>query len=114
MDFDDYQLLASRTANLSDPNRLVISGLGVTGEAGEVAELIKKHVGHGHPLDRDKLAKELGDVLWYISDIATACEMNLAEIAEGNIKKLRERYPEGFSTKASINRRDYVKNWMVD
>lgn len=105
-DFETYQILAGRTANPSDPNRLVISGLGITGEAGEVAELLKKHIGHGHPLDRDKLAKELGDVLWYISDIATACELNLAKIAERNITKLRERYPEGFSTEASINRKE--------
>lgn len=45
-----------------DPALLACDGLGLTGEAGEVAELLKKHVGHGHALDRDKLAKELGDV----------------------------------------------------
>ena len=102
-----YQGQAARTASKEQgPMRLAVSGLGITGEAGEVADLLKKMLGHGHPPDIHKITKELGDVLWYISDIATTLGISLSEVARVNIEKLRERYPEGFSEEASRNRRD--------
>lgn len=87
-------------------DRLAINALGVAGEAGEVADLVKKHVGHGHALDRDKLAKELGDVLWYVAALAHDIGIDLSTVAALNIEKLRRRYPDGFSTERSINRVD--------
>jgi NTP pyrophosphatase (non-canonical NTP hydrolase) len=108
MDFNTYQQLAERTAsrgeNDTDQTRYANFGLGIAGEAGEVADLIKKHVFHGHELDKDKLTKELGDVMWYIATIANTAGISLSEVAERNIEKLRQRYPEGFSTERSINR----------
>jgi NTP pyrophosphatase (non-canonical NTP hydrolase) len=80
--------------------------LGLVGESGEVVDLIKKHVYHGHPLDSDKLLKELGDVLWYVAALATALDVELSEVAAKNIAKLTARYPEGFSSEASMNRVD--------
>lgn len=108
MTLDEYQSLSGRTANMdcSETIRLCTFGLGVAGEAGEVADLIKKHVGHGHDLDDDKLVKELGDVLWYVAGIATARGISLSEVAERNIDKLRKRYPDGFSEAASKARQD--------
>ena len=102
MDFKEYQQLAARTDNDSVPTALHI--LGLCGESGEVAELFKKNLGHGHSLSLDKLEKELGDVLWYLSAIATRNELSLEAIAARNVRKLESRYPEGFDTERSINR----------
>jgi NTP pyrophosphatase (non-canonical NTP hydrolase) len=94
--FDIYQQTSTRTIN-SDHNwseNLSNFGLGLAGEAGEVIEPIKKHLFHGRYLDRDKLAIELGDALWYIAAIATTIGRSLSSIADGNVKKLEERYPK--------------------
>lgn len=108
MRFDDYQNDSLQTSAYYEDRTLALAifGLGVAGEAGEVSELIKKQVGHGHPADRDKVAKELGDVLWYVAAIATEYGLSLGEVARLNIEKLRARYPEGFSTQASLARVD--------
>lgn len=110
MKINKYQQLANRTANgrrkqLTDQQYWFLNWQsGLTGEAGEVADLIKKHVFHGHELDRNKLAKELGDVLWYIAAFCKDLGLDMEQIAQGNIDKLKARYPEGFSEAASINR----------
>jgi NTP pyrophosphatase (non-canonical NTP hydrolase) len=111
MNFDEYQRLAHRTSSfhgddLGSSANLTMAALGLTGEAGEAADIVKKTVFHGHPLDRDKLAKEVGDVLWYVAEMASALGMPLSEIAAANLEKLRRRYPEGFSTDASVARAD--------
>ncbi len=100
---DGYQLEASRT--LGDTS-LAVLGLGVAGEAGEVADLLKKHLGHGHPLDRERLVSELGDVLWYVATLATTIGASLSEVADVNITKLTARYPDGFSSERSQKRED--------
>ena len=103
-----YQAEALRTASFHKDKpveeRLAVFALGVAGEAGEVADLVKKVVGHGHPLDRQKLIKELGDVLWYVSVLTSMLGVELEEVAITNIAKLQARYPSGFSTQASLNR----------
>lgn len=108
-DADEYQRLAARTRARSDntDRGLAVLGLGIAGEAGEVADIIKKVVGHGHSLDieaENKLVKELGDVLWYAASIADVLKVNLSTVMGHNIQKLRERYPDGFSTERSMNR----------
>ena len=100
MNFKEYQEQAART----DGGNLTAHFLGLCGEAGEVVELYKKHIGHGHELDIFKLEKELGDVLWYISAIATGLNLSLEDIAIANIAKLKARYPDKFSSERSINR----------
>jgi NTP pyrophosphatase (non-canonical NTP hydrolase) len=108
MDFHQYQERARRTVRLDlDPReRLTMTALGLIGEAGECAEAIKKHVFHDHPLDPAAMAKELGDVLWYVAMLADSCGLDLEAIAAGNVAKLQTRYPEGFSAAASIERRE--------
>jgi NTP pyrophosphatase (non-canonical NTP hydrolase) len=111
MNFEEYELGVQRTmgrpAEVSGPlYDNVIFALGVAGEAGEVADLIKKWTGHGHTLDLDKLEKELGDVLWYVTALAKANCLTLEGIAQKNLEKLRKRYPAGFSFEASINRKE--------
>lgn len=101
-----YQRDALRTAGSADINgRLGNFGLGIAGEAGEVADYIKKVVYHKHPMDKDKLCKELGDVLWYVATLADTADLTLEEVARRNINKLRERYPDGFDPERSINRK---------
>lgn len=100
---EQYQKDAAVTRNKGE-NEIVNYGLGITGEAGEVADIIKKASFHGHELDIPELEKELGDVLWYLANIASVAGLDLSDIAEKNINKLKKRYPEGFSEERSINR----------
>ena len=106
MDLDAYQRLAARTIRPGRPARDLLANwaLGLTGEAGEVAEHVKKHLFHDTPLDRDAVVKELGDVLWYVAAMAGALGIPLAEVGETNIAKLRRRYPEGFDEARSRER----------
>lgn len=108
--FGRYQLESQRTLppTPSDDKglafqRLIVS-IGLAGEVGETIDMIKKVEGHGHPLDREKLAGELGDVLWYIAALCSYYRLDLDRVATGNIAKLRKRYPNGFSSDASVNR----------
>lgn len=104
---NEYQKAAYKTAGTKTKEQgLCATGLGLTGEAGETADYIKKVLLHGHSLDKQKLARELGDVLWYVALGASTLQMSLSEIAQINIDKLKKRYPEGFSEERSINRPD--------
>ena len=110
-DFDNYQELALRTASpISTETELAMltsAALGLSGESGEIADHVKKIVYHGHPLDddtRDKIAKEIGDILWYCAMGSRGIGIDLGEIARMNVEKLRKRYPSGFSTEESLNR----------
>lgn len=97
---DDYEDAALRT--MASHNDLGCAGLGLAGEAGEFADLVKKHVYHHHPLDREKAIKELGDVLWYLALGARLLNVRLSEVARVNVEKLRARYPQGFTVADSL------------
>lgn len=99
---NDYQKVAA--SFFPEEPELTTYLLGLGGEAGEVLDLFKKHLGHGHPLSRDAVVKELGDVLWYLSAIALMQGISLQEVARENLAKLHKRYPNGFSSQASIGR----------
>lgn len=105
---EDYQKLATRTLNeeLDYDEVSKMLALGLAGEAGEVADMLKKAIYHEHPLTQDELAKELGDVLWYLSNLAYICGIPLTQIMELNIEKLQKRYPKGFSFEDSLKRVD--------
>lgn len=106
MDVDKYQELAMRTLNpeIEKKELILNAAMGLCGESGEVIDLVKKHLFQGHDLDDEKLIKELGDVAWYLAEAATALNVNLSEILEKNIKKLENRFPDGFNSNRSINR----------
>lgn len=106
MNANDYQQLALRSEapGRSRDERLLNAALGLCGEAGEWADTLKKHVFHAHPLDRDALSKELGDILWYVALACDALELQMSDVMAENIEKLRQRYPEGFSSERSRNR----------
>ena len=106
MNANVYQTMAMQTAGelpeLSD--KLAAAALGLCGEAGEFADHVKKYFYHGHDLDNARVRKELGDILWYAALACEALETRLGDVMEENIIKLRERYPEGFSWAASVDR----------
>ena len=103
---NEYQKLAMTTLNKEIPeSELLINAiLGLSGETGEVADLIKKHKFQGHDLDEQKLIDELGDIAWYLSEAATALKVDLDTILERNIEKLKRRFPQGFDKEKSIHR----------
>ena len=106
MTVNEYQKLAMTTLNrsLDQKDVLINAVMGLCGESGEATDIVKKHLFQGHDLDKEKLAKELGDIAWYLAEAATALELDLDDIFAANIEKLRKRYPEGFDADRSIHR----------
>lgn len=102
--FESYQSWA--VGKLGGQQVEFACALGIVGEAGEVADLLKKHLCHGLPLDRDKLTKKLGDVLYYVAAVAHQYHIPLDRVAAENVSKLEARYPNGFSTEAAAARAD--------
>ena len=99
-----YQMLAMRTCNLKDEIDMLCHGVfGLTSEAGEVAGIIQK-VYQGHEFDEEHMKKELSDCMWMIAEICTALNFSLDDVMQTNIDKLKERYPDGFSTDRSLYR----------
>ena len=103
---NDYQRQAMQTLNpaLSRKDVLLNGVMGLCGEAGEAIDIVKKHLHQGHELDKEKLANELGDIAWYLAETAYALDIPLERIFLDNLKKLKNRYPEGFDTECSRNR----------
>ena len=106
MTINEYQRLAMTTLNPElDKKDVLINGvMGLCGESGEAIDIVKKWLAQGHELDKEKLAKERGDIAWYLAETAYALEIPLEDILQANIDKLRKRYPEGFSSERSLNR----------
>ena len=106
MTVNDYQRQAMRTLNpaLGKQEILINGVMGLCGESGEAIDIVKKHLFHGHPLDKEALKKELGDIAWYLAEAAWALDIPLEDILRANIDKLKERYPEGFDTGRSLKR----------
>ena len=106
MTVNDYQKQAMRTLNpkLSKQEILINGVMGLCGESGEAIDIVKKHLFHSHPLDREGLKKELGDIAWYLAETAYALDIPLEEILQSNLHKLKARYPDGFDKERSIHR----------
>lgn len=108
MNANEYQKKALRTLNPAlDSKDILINGvMGLCGESGEAIDLVKKHLAQGHELDKEKLAKELGDIAWYLAETAYAIGYDLDDIFQMNITKLEKRYPKGFEEEKSIHRNE--------
>lgn len=108
MTINEYQKMAMTTLNLQlDKKDILINGvMGLCGESGEAIDIVKKWLAQGHELNREKLAKELGDIAWYLAETAYALDLTLEEVMEANIQKLKKRYPEGFDSVRSIAREE--------
>lgn len=96
----------TRNHNLSDRDTLANSALGLVCEAGEFGDIIKKVLYQGHTLDKTKAVKELGDVLWYVELACIALDVSRDEVEQVVYDKLLARYPNGFSTDSSTNRKE--------
>lgn len=108
MKINEYQKEALRTASgMNDQFPRILNGvLGLAGESGECVDMLKKHLFQGHDLDKEHMAKELGDVAWYLAVSADAIGYDLETIMQMNVDKLRNRYPDGFDSSKSINRKE--------
>jgi len=97
MDFNAYQERANKTAIYPEEYKLTYPTLGLAGEAGEVAEKVKKIVRDGKDIKKEahEIAKELGDVLWYVAQIATELGTDLETVARRNLMKLEDRQNRG-------------------
>ncbi|MDY4669889.1 MAG: nucleoside triphosphate pyrophosphohydrolase family protein [Oliverpabstia sp.] len=106
MNVNEYQKLAMVTLNpeLNKKDVLINSVMGLCGEAGEAIDIVKKWMAQGHELDKEHLAKELGDIAWYLAEAATAIDMSLEDIFQANLDKLKKRYPDGFEIQKSLAR----------
>ena len=103
---NEYQKEALRTVptGIGKVNQLLNGIMGLAGESGEAVDLVKKFYFHGHALDKAHLAKELGDVAWYLAVTAHAIGYDLETILQMNVDKLRKRYPDGFDPDRSQHR----------
>lgn len=108
MDFIEYQKEAAKTIpSTFDESTMIDNAVyGLSGEVGECTDYLKKVKFQGHPQDIEHLTYELGDVLWYLAEMATGAGITLEYIAKKNIEKLRKRYGENFDTNKSVNRTD--------
>lgn len=95
MEFDEYQKAAKRTL-YGNEQVLTNCALGLAGETGQVVDLVKNYTFRGKNLDRQELIHEMGDVLWYLSQVAEWANIPLDEVAQSNIKELNKRYPHGY------------------
>lgn len=97
MDFTEYQERANATAIYAETYKIMYPTLGLAGEAGEVADKVKKIIRDGLSLvdEKEGIAKELGDVLWYIAAVARDIGYSLDDIAKMNIDKLEGRKERG-------------------
>ena len=108
MQVNEYQKAAMATLNLALDKKdvLINSIMGLCGESGEAIDIVKKWLMQGHELDKEHLVRELGDVAWYLAEAATALDIPLEAVFQGNLDKLRQRFPNGFDTGASVNRKE--------
>lgn len=104
---NEYQHNALLTAPvLSNNDKLICSALGLSGETGEYVDILKKHLYQGHDLDKNHMISELGDILWYVALGCTALDISMEDAMIINNEKLSSRYPDGFTIKNSVDRRE--------
>lgn len=119
---NEYQVLAMRTNDRQSSRRLtqklddhdwkgedlggiLDSCLGLSGEVGELNDMVKKWIFHEADIDLGHLKKELGDVMWYVAMMCESVGWNLDDVMQVNIDKLKNRYPEGFDPELSAHRK---------
>lgn len=105
---NEYQELAMRTCSIPYDQKKEMARhavFGLTSEAGEVAGILQKEY-QGHEVDREHVRKELGDCMWMIAEACAAFDINLDDVMQTNINKLKTRYPEGFTAERSLHREE--------
>jgi len=103
MQISDYESQAMRTARVEDDKEAqVLAVLALCGEAGELANLVKKKFAYKKPITRDQIGDELGDVLWYVARVAQAYGLSLESVAHMNLVKLKKRFPDGYDQSKAV------------
>ena len=108
MTINTYQQLAARTINHAlDRDEMINHAVfGLSGEVGEISSLFQK-VYQGHELNESDLRKEIGDTTWMLAELCTAYGWDMEQVCIENIEKLRKRFPKGFDSERSVNRKKY-------
>ena len=106
MTAEEYRQLSKRTVKPGMDGDFAFWALGIAGEGGEFADMMKKAIYHGHEITSRDLKNELGDLLFYVAGALRLMNITFEEVMEYNILKLRTRYPDGFSSEASKARVD--------
>ena len=91
------------------PERILTAAIGISAEGGEFAEIVKKSIFQGKPMDDDAqyhMKRELGDILWYVTQACIALNISIEDVIDTNIQKLEARYPDGFEAFRSENRKE--------
>lgn len=103
-----YQLLARRTQNteLCLFDKRLHAAFGINAEAGEIASLFQ-HYYQGAEISKDKVLDELGDLLWFVSELCDMYNTSIMEVMRRNIAKLEKRYPDGFDAIRSAHRHEH-------
>lgn len=105
MQSKEYIDKAMRTCIHDDAGDMIReAAAGIASEAGEVLSLIRKWEFQGHPLLPDQIIDEMGDVFWFMAEMATALDITFEEICQRNLDKTLDRYPHGFDPFLSLNR----------
>ncbi len=110
MEYKDYQTESKRTCpNLNDQLRQGLADemhmvLGISTEAGELLDAYKKHFAYGKELDKTNVGEEIADIMWYVSNLCRMLNIDMEEMLQRNIAKLKARYPEKFDEIKALNR----------
>ncbi len=110
MEYKDYQNESKRTCpNLNDQLRQGLADemhmvLGISTEAGELLDAYKKHFAYGKDLDKTNVGEEIADIMWYVSNLCRMLNIDMEEMLQRNIAKLKARYPEKFDEVKALNR----------
>lgn len=108
LSFNEYQQHCYNLISEDGKKDMLGNGvLGLAGECGECCDIVKKYKYQKHDLDKEHLKDELGDVLWYVAETASALGITLEEVAQFNLDKLHARYHgEKWSKEDDVNRKD--------
>lgn len=104
----DYTPIIARLEQNIDLIRILHAATGMSGEAGEVIDSVKKTVYYGKSLNKEHLLEEMGDCLWYMAILLHQLNSSFEEVMQKNVDKLNKRYPEGFSEKDALTRKDKI------
>lgn len=109
MDFKTYLKESARTVSDvpdfdDEKTRMLLGAIGLCTESGEIMDVFKKALYHGRELDTVNLKEELGDLLWYLAILMRELNLDLDEVLEINIRKLRLRYGKKFDASKSLSR----------
>lgn len=102
----DYRPIVNRLSNDTGLPRLIHAGIGMSGEAGEIVDQLKKSMMYGKELNVEHLKEECGDLLWYMSIMLHQINSSFEEVMQKNVDKLNKRYPTGFTEKDALERKD--------